>query len=467
MSITLAPTETQKTAASNIVRQAVTGLDSGGIFGSIYGDTPDYNRTLEQLKAYSGWTYVVVRKFCEIISGQAPLVGLADRPKAIATRQTARQRTRWERQRWNQLYGATYQVDAEDVVPVDQHPLVELLERCNDEDTWADLSFELNLYLELTGCSYLWAVPSRLTLANGAPFPAELSVVPTHWVTEQRHRDGTLIGWEVDNQSGAKPIPLGPLEIIPFKMKSPLSKNGWTSPTQATDVWHDGSTAIGRSRVATMANQGNPSMIIKPDKEVWGDLDDDEARALQARIAGRRRSINQHGQDLVLPPGIDAERWSDKVAEMNYIESDEQLRDALFAARGLSKFIVGITKDMNRSDVDAAMAHACEFTANPRLRFIAGRMTEKLAKRWDPNLLVWFPDCTPESWERELEESRLDGQLGAITPDERRAARGREEFNRPESQTPLVSSSTLPLWSDSDEVDEDEDENQHAAGELF
>jgi hypothetical protein len=443
----LAPTQTGRFAAD--VRSGVTTLGdsmSGGNWAGTGANS--YDNAVDQVLSYKGWNYVVIKKLCELISASSPLVGRWDRAE-VPTGRRMNQRA-WSD--WNAWYGRMYQTDASDVETLDSHPMIELFERVNPEDTWADLLFELNLYLELTGCAYLWVIPSALTLAGGMPQPLQIEIVPTHWCSERRSRDGVLLGWTIQVPN-ASAIPVAPNDIIPFRFKSPLGKNAWTSPSQAVDTWIDSSQAVSQSRLAVLGNQGNPSMILKPDKEEYGDLDEAEARKLQVKIANRARDIRRHGEPLVLPPGIDVERWSDSPQEMAHIESDDQLRDSLFASRGVSKFIVGLTDDMNRADVEAAMVHLCEFTLKPRLQFIAGRLTEKLAKRWEPNLLVWFSDPTPSSWERENAELLLDAQLAAITPDERRIERGRKPYGTVESQTGWIASSMVPLTMPQDETE--------------
>lgn len=453
----LPPTATQQ---NNRFRQSVSSMPDAS-YTSIWNDgQQSMGQTIEQVQAYRDWNYVVINKMNQLVSGQCPIVGRKPTPGRTlgnGQRLTQRLRERHYVKRWNQLYGARLQAIADEVEVVEQHPLVELLDRVNEEDTWADLASELNLYLELTGCAYLWCVPSSLMLPSGHLFPAEIVVIPTHWVEELRnHQTGELLGWKVTWEGQTRPMVLQADELIPFRFKSPLGKRAWTSPTQQTASWVDASAAIGNTRVASMANRGNPSMIMVPDKDTYKSLEDDDARALANRVAARARSIEQHGMPLVTPPGFDVKPWSMKPIEMGFIESDEQLRDALFAARGFSKFVAGLTKDMNRSDVEAALVQASEFSINPRLSFIAGRLTEKLAKRWDPGLLVWFDDMTPDSWERELAETDQDWKMGALSPDERREARGRKPLGLETSQTGYVASTMLPLMDEPDEPVEEE-----------
>ena len=111
-----------------------------------------YDNAVNQVLSYKGWNYVVVRKLSELIAASTPLVGQWQRGPVPVPKQAIRQRSHaW----WNTTFGRMYQTEASDVEELDSHPLVELFERCNPEDTWSDLLCELNLYLELTGCAYL------------------------------------------------------------------------------------------------------------------------------------------------------------------------------------------------------------------------------------------------------------------------------------------------------------------------
>lgn len=467
-------TQTARFDARQAVTLANPGFGGGGIFGAGSalgtGGDVDQMRTLEQLRAYTGWSYVAIRRHSEMVAAHFPCVGqLPSSGEEVPLRQSGL--THQKIEHWDRVYRPTIQVAREDVIEIEAHPLITLFRYCNPEDTWADLCGEIDIYLELTGRCYLWVVPSVFTLPSGDPQPAEIIAIPNHWVEPKRDRfSGELLGWIVDVELTGHKLELEPNELIEFKLKSPLSKLGATSPTQATAEWHDASRALDRSQVATLGNQGRPSLILEPDTDVYGSqpLSPDDIDAIKQKAIAQVGPMNQHGTPFVSPPGMKAKPWERTAAEMQLDQRQEQLRDGLFAVRGMSKVVAGLSTEVNRATSEAALVATCENSIVPRHRFIAGCLTEKLAVRWDPRLVVWFEDCAPRDWQREIEETRLDSEIGAITPDERRVARDREPMQTPATETAWIPAGRQPLADlvpPDDGNDDEPDEGDNDDGE--
>src|SRR5690606_15625034 len=82
----------------------------------------------------------------------------------------------------------------------------------------------------------------------------------------------------------------------------------------------------------------------------------------------------------------------------------------------------------------------CTHKIIPLQRMLAGFMTERLASRFDPRLVVWFDDSRPADSAEEREEVKLAWAMGTITPDERRLAR-----NYPALETEASGKTYLPM----------------------
>jgi hypothetical protein len=92
------------------------------------------------------------------------------------------------------------------------------------------------------------------------------------------------------------------------------------------------------------------------------------------------------------------------------------------------KAILGITTEVNRAAMEAAIASFYRGCIKPKLRFIDGVLTEKLARRYDENLLLYHEDPTPDDPESVALEVKTRATYGAITPNEIRAIYGDEPY---------------------------------------
>lgn len=418
----------------------------GTATADLYGAYPQSSGHLvSQLDSYRGWNYVAVKKFSELCAQEFPNLGKVDLTRADESQRVARRQT-IDIDRLD-FFDRTYRsqgVSLDQISPLTAHVFLDLLRNPNPEESFFDLIFDIVAFSDLTGVAYLWMVPGRMMSLGGQPLPAELTVIPSTWVQEVRD-NGKLQGYLVTvPNSDQGQMTLTAEEVMPFKHRNPASKSGWQSVAQSIATWIDGSEAVDRSRLSQINNAGRPGLVLKPNAEFYTkDFTKDQADDLKQTIMSRTAQISKHGQPLVLPPAIEPERWGDSIREMDYLESSNQLRDSIFAARGTSKIIAGMTQDMNRADTEAALTAVCQFAINPELTKIAHKLT-KIAQRYDPNLICWYDDCVPRNREMELQEDKADFAMGALTPAEQRNKRNRPEIAHASQTQAFFASNVMP-----------------------
>jgi hypothetical protein len=132
------------------------------------------------------------------------------------------------------------------------------------------------------------------------------------------------------------------------------------------------------------------------------------------------------------------------------------------------KVIAGITTDVNRATIYGANLIFCESTVNPLLSLLAGIMNEKLAPRFGEGLRIWFDDARPADAEEEREETKLDWQMGAITPNERRSERGREPIEDRAADSAYIPLAIQPVGGTAleEEISDDIAEDNPAGDET-
>jgi phage portal protein BeeE len=302
------------------------------------------------------------------------------------TRETTGRYPGWQRHK------ALSQVQPhEDLEPLSyDHPLRRLLLNPNRWDTTFDLLYELDLFLELCGISYLWAVP------NALGEPCELWVIPSHWVWP---RTGT--GAYVDPQSGGALIdyyeirPWGGLggvsgsgmifipaeEVIPVSWKSPLSKiDGWSKLT-AVSMWIDNEESIGKCQWAQFQNQARPDLFVELPENV-DDPSDNAIARMEAKLAQKFSGEYNYAKPIFGSAGMKLTPLGFNPTEMAYNQSEEQSRDKILAAFKLCKASVGIMDSMTYGSILAALAGTCIYAINPRLAMIGQKLTKDLAPRF-------------------------------------------------------------------------------------
>jgi phage portal protein BeeE/2'-5' RNA ligase len=327
----------------------------------------------------------------------------------------------------------------EDISPLpNDHELRRLVDSPNAVDTWFDLSYELQMFEDLTGVSYLWMVP------NAFGMPGELWVLPSHWVWPRTgggryirpddENNGHMIShyeirpWGGMGSAGTLYIPAD--EVVMTRWKSPVNKLDGYSKLGAIAQWIDSEESITRSRWAQFMNEARPEFWVKlpPGYE---DPDDDRVKRIEAKIYAKLQGELNYGKPLVTGPGIEISPLSFNPTEMAYFSSEEQIRDMILSTFRVPKAAVGISSDMTYGSILATLAALCTYCLNPRLTLRGQVLTKYLASKWNRKgrrVRMWYDDCVPADPQQVNSDIQVDMSANAITPNEIRAMRGRKSF---------------------------------------
>ncbi|HZN66128.1 MAG TPA: phage portal protein, partial [Tepidisphaeraceae bacterium] len=329
----------------------------------------------------------------------------------------------------------------EDLTPVDdEHPLRKLLREPNAVDSWWDLAYETNLFQDLTGSGYWWVVPNRLRL------PAEIWVIPSHWVWPRSGTTRLIDHYEIRPWGGVGAggtLYLPPSEVIHFKDKSPVNKLDGYSAQTAGAQWIDTEESITASRWAGFKNGCRPELCIELGPEFIDPSDEDIAR-VEAKFLARYQGEYQTGRPLIVPPGAKVSPLGWPMTELGHLQSEEQVRDMILALYRVPKTVAGIATEVNRASMDGSLAAFCTFAINPRLRYYGQHLTRHLARRYDEALRIWWDDATPQDPVQLNADLQADAVMGAITPNEIRGVRGRPNYEHG-GDDPLLPQGLAPV----------------------
>ncbi len=419
---------------------------------TLAGTNPLLARSRQQVQHYRLWNYIAVSRNAMSAAKAAPCVGYVT-GKSSATGPAAQGWLRPKQQSFlRENYGAVLQSEAEKIKPAPAtHPLVTLLQEINSEDWWTSFAFESYMMWGLTGMFCWWVVP------NGLGLPAEMWVIPTHWVEPVYDGSGRLLHYNV--AAPAKTIKLPPEEVIWASSKSPLDKTSPWSPLCAGSEWIYNSEKIEKVREQSLRQGVFPSALVELDPAHYQLPDDTLIQMIGDKFVARYSGEQNYYRPLIAPPGVTYKEWGRKPTDMDFGPGSEQMRDAVMALHGTPRAVAGLAHDLNRANIDGSQLIYAEHTLIPMHVWMAGVLTFKLARRFDPRLRVWFEDPRPINAEQERLEDETDWKLGAITPDERRMKRGREPLNTEASQKTYVAMSVTPL----EDFEESADDRKQAS----
>lgn len=137
---------------------------------------------------------------------------------------------------------------------------------------------------------------------------------------------------------------------------------------------------------------------------------------------------------------MQASPWTLTPAEMDFLNSAKMTRDEILALFRVPAPIAGLVENLGLgADIwFGARVMFCEGTVQPKLELIGQSLTRALARRYGPDLVVAFADCSPRNHEQRRKDDELDAKMGLRTYNEIRRGRGLQPYDDPRFDQPLL-----------------------------
>lgn len=431
----------------------------------------------EYVQHYRGWNYVATSAIAKTIACMPPSVcRKADGAEvAEAYRKSLVGKSWQQRESIRSAYRRKYLSStsrrkaladlqqSDELEPVSlTHPLVKLLRNPNGPDVSWTFWYKIALYMRMTGAAYIWCPPER-----GGKLPSQLWVIPSHWVRELPGERELIGEYEICptmmqphesvGQFGAGWFPgMGGRErrpadqIIKIAYPSPYTIIDGYAPIQAIGTWIDGSDNIDRSRVQVFHNAIFPGCAIEMDKDAKIPSQDEIDR-FRAQFTERYAGVVNTRRPTILFPGCKLVPMNMTAVEMDYVNSAEQMRANILSAHGVPQSIVGLVEQTTYANAEASQYNFFGTTIKPDLMLFGQTLTEKLAKRFGEDLVVYWQDPTPNDPDFRLRKFDAMVRGKAATPNEWREAEGLSPWEYG-GDDPIGSMGDQPLgWATGDQ----------------
>ncbi len=319
-------------------------------------------------------------------------------------------------------------------VEVEQdHPLVQLLAKPNDEDSFGDLMYQMNLQMDLTGMALTWMVPNLLGK------PMELYSIPTStaipqpavnpdfpdgfWRIQPIYPYGPFSSYPSPTTAVGAPIPAQ--WMIRCKYPHPILRYDGYSPLTALRLHMDELEMIDRSRFYSMRSSINPNAVLQMEGlEAAEPLPEHEVERIREQFEEDHQGPDKHGTLLVSTPGSRLEPWGAAPKDMEYQSGWDQLTAFVLAGFGITKPAAGITEDSAYATLFATLKQLNVLTLDPKCRRIANQLTRRLAPYFNDGDDLVIEIETQRIDDHEIEFQRWDklAQHKCVTVNEFRRA---------------------------------------------
>lgn len=382
---------------------------NSSIFSFLNPSAGSQFREGDYLRAYKGWVYACVNAIAEAFSE----IELTLQQKA---------KDGWQ--------------------DVPDHPALDLLHKVNNFQSFLDLTYATQAYLELDGNAF-WYLPR-----NGKGAPVEIWYMdPTKMQIVKSEQD-FIGGYIFTNEKGTK-IPFEVNEIIHFKRFNPWNKYRGIGTVQAAAISIDIDTYASEWQRNFFGNSAMPAGILSSE----GSLSQDQYDRIKANWDAKYRGVQNAHKMAILEGGLKYTSLTPTSREMQFIEGRKAIRDEILGIFRVHPIIVSVTDNVNLANAEVGEYVFSKFTVKPKMRTFVSTLNEfylPIFSLDSQKYRLHFKDPVPES----IEQKRLDIESGIknyyLTPNEARAQIGQEpidggdELYIPSNYIPLSQATTGP-----------------------
>jgi len=288
-------------------------------------------------------------------------------------------------------------------IKLDQHPLIDLLERPNPQFAGNEYFQALYSFLLLSGNSY-----ALYSLVGGQPRelhllrPDRMKIVPskTHIPSAyEYHVDGRLANrYDVDSETGMS-------EVKHFKMWNPLDDYYGLSPIQAASADIDQHNHAAKHNLGLLMNGARPSgaVVFKPKDEtgLHVQLSESQRQQLMTDLNMRFSGAHNAGRPMLLEGDFDWKEMGFSPKDMDFLELKNMSARDIALCFGVPSQLVGVPDSQTYNNVSEARLALYEDTIIPLIRRVESDLNEWLAPRFGDDISIKYDiDSIPAMAER-------------------------------------------------------------------
>jgi HK97 family phage portal protein len=346
---------------------------------------------------------------------------------------------------------------------LDNHPLINLLERPNPLQAGNEFFQSLYAYLLLSGNSYVLRTgadnqpPKELHLLR----PDRIKIEPSNTTIPKSYQyelSGQVVAsYPVDSETGAS-------EIKHFKLWNPTDDYYGLSPIRAASVDIDQHNYSAKHNVNLLMNGARPSgaIVFRPRDEAGMNvqLTESQRQQLISDLELRFQGTNNSGRAMLLEGDFDWKEMGLSPKDMDFLQLKNMSARDIAMCFGVPSQLVGIPDAQTYSNVQEARLALYEETIIPLIRRVESDLNEYLAPYYGERLRIQYDiDSIPAMAERRrriYENVTVAVREGIISRNEARDRLGLEPITGGDEV--YISANLFPLGEPEESNLEDDSE---------
>lgn len=295
-----------------------------------------------------------------------------------------------------------------------EHPLLDLLESVNDQQTGPEFRYTLATHLELTGNAYILledvktfeAPPKSMYLLDPSKVKVCLNKVTYPWVVS---------GYKFTIET--REFSYQPYEIVQLKYPNPGNPYIGSGTVDGIAQWIDNDNASSTFLSQFFRNGAQLGVIFETDMAA-----EEQLQELRDSFNEQHSGVDNFFKGLFLPKGVKKPSTGEKFNDIGFADVSTANRDKILAGFRVSKTILGAAEsETNRATAETADFVFAKRTIKPKMLLINSYLNEFLVPRFGDDIFLTFTDPVPENQDQKSTEmQRAIGQMPVMTVNEAR-----------------------------------------------
>lgn len=318
---------------------------------------------------------------------------------------------------------------------VTTNPLLDLLDKPNEETTTPEFIYTLQSHKKLTGDAFV------LKVRNGRQVVA-LRLLPPDKITldlqSPTEKDPTVIQSYIyrDVINGEKiQVVYQPEDIIHFKKPNPNNQFRGLGAVEALAETIDLDNLTTETTKKFFTNGAITNFVLSTDAK----LQEEQIARLEAQMRSKHAGASNAFKAMILGGGLKPVDISYTNKEMQFLEQLAWYRDKIMIGFGNTKASLGMVDDVNRASFEGSNIGWLRTTIKPDMQAIVDTLNEYLVPEFGENLVLGYSDPVPEDRADDIAEVKALYPIGVLTRNEARElidldpVDGGDEFREPQA----------------------------------
>lgn len=284
---------------------------------------------------------------------------------------------------------------------IDSHPLLDLLDKPNEEATTSDAIYTIQGHRKLSGDAFWVKLRTNGVVTALRTLPPDKVTLNLQTPTEKDPT--TILNYEYKDVIDGQKINIiyDPKDIIHFKKPSLVNSFRGYGVVEALSDTIDLDNLTTETTKKYFLNGAITNFVLTTPNKIT----QEQVTRLRAELRSTHGGVSNAYKAMILGGGLEPKDISYTNKDMEFIAQLEWYRDKIMIGFGNTKASLGIIDDVNRASHESSLGEWLRNTVKPDMQAIVDTLNEFLVPEFGENLVLGFLDPVPDDRTDDIEEA--------------------------------------------------------------